>query len=88
VKCPRCGGLIIDDQWNPGKKKCVNCGRNPESIGGRCISKEATMTNEGTGEVKETVMESKKKCSKCQKSFPATSEYFSKNKATTDGFEH
>ena len=89
MKCNRCGGLIIDDQWNLGKKKCVNCGREPKPIEGKSIQEEATMTNEKTAAgVDEVAKVIRKNCTKCEKPYPATNEYFSKNATTKDGLEH
>jgi len=30
MNCPRCGGLLVDDEYNRGKRKCLMCGRWPE----------------------------------------------------------
>ena len=73
MKCDRCGGLIVDDQYEPGKRKCFNCGRRVKD----------------PRETKERMdMETTKKvCSKCLKELPLTTEFFNKNANNKDGFE-
>jgi DNA-directed RNA polymerase subunit M/transcription elongation factor TFIIS len=31
MNCPRCGGLLVDDNHNNGHMKCSMCGRWPEN---------------------------------------------------------
>jgi hypothetical protein len=76
MKCPTCGGLIVEDQWDLTKRKCILCGRDPDKLKNPDCDKEKKME------------EKIKLCERCHQPFPATNEYFSKNKAASDGLEY
>jgi len=41
MRCPRCGGLLISDEYHKGKLKCLMCGRWPEKALQEIFAKEA-----------------------------------------------
>jgi len=83
MRCEHCGGLIVDDQWEPGKLKCSMCGRRPIEASRRAgVLSEPEAGPEGR---KTMVTNESKRCTKCggEKLLGE----FSKNRSTPDGLE-
>lgn len=79
-----CGGLIVHEWANPpfpAHWRCTNC---------RQVYTKAEMkvASRLQPEVKTMTEPAKKVCSVCKKEFPATNEYFSKNKSANDDLDY
>jgi DNA-directed RNA polymerase subunit RPC12/RpoP len=72
MKCQTCGGLIVDDQWNPGERKCQMCGRKVmETEKKTCIKcgKEFPATEEFFRKSSLTRGGFENQCKKCRKNY-------------------